>query len=319
MSARSQQSGSNGGGGSWFDRMVQRAGQRMAAGRDSRRGFLGKVGAGLAAAGAVGVVGSTDEAHAQGCVLPTGCYGTVDVNVCYTPWVVTTAESGVTGVFLRKGPWFDAEVVTQTDGTPVMIPVGGTFGRCSTRSGSVSGGCPDPGPRGNLGGFLWGYWVGYHRQGWIPYSVSGVTYATPESNYGPTLCGPAGFDFDCRLGSQHPKTDCTNTCGGADVGSPTCSVTHRPVVAYATDPSDERFYLRYAANSTTFFWLVPGDQVKRWGYKSAGSYTWSCVEVICAKYAPNGCRGWIRSDALGADNGGTTACFPQIVTCPSGS
>jgi len=279
--------------------------------RSSRRGFLGKVGAGLAAAGVVTALGPTQEARAD--CLVTGCYGTVDINVCYTPWIVTAAEPGQSGVVLRKGPSFTADPVTNGSGAAVVIPVGGTFGRVSNRDGGS--GCPDPGPRPNQNGFLWGYWIGYARQGWMPYSVNGVTYATGNNGYSGTLCGPAGYDFDCRKA----KSACpNNVCGGSGVPSHTCSTTYRPIVAYPTDPSDERFYLRYGVNSTTFFWLVPGDEVIRYAYLSSGSYTWSCVQVICAKYAPNGCRGWVRSDALGSPNSNNTPCYPNV-TCPSGS
>ena len=43
--------------------------------------------------------------------------------------------------------------------------------------------------------------------------------------------------------------------------------------------SDQRYYLRYAADSTTFFWLVPGDVVKSYCSGSADGYTWNCVTV----------------------------------------
>jgi hypothetical protein len=150
----------------------------------------------------------------------------------------------------------------------------------------------------------------------MPYSVGGVTYAVGDTGYSGTMCGPAGADFDCRLA----KSACSgyNGCGGAGVGSPTCSETYRPIVAVGTDLSEEKYYLRYGANSTTFFWLKPGDRVKRWGYKDGGTYNWSCVQVICAAYAPNGCRGWVRSDALGSPITDNSACFPSV-TCPSGS
>ena len=83
------------------------------------------------------------------------------------------------------------------------------------------------------------------------------------------MCGPAAADFDCR----NAKSACPSYvgCGGAGVGNPTCSETYRPIVAVGTDLSEEKYYLRYGANSTTFFWLVPGDRVKRWGYKSGGT------------------------------------------------
>jgi hypothetical protein len=295
------------------DDLVRMAGVKLAG--SSRRGFLGGAGKTFAIVSAATILGKGEEAEAT-CTLPAGCFGTYDVNVCYTPWVVTAAESGYSGVVLRKGPSFSATPVTHQDGSTVVIPVGGHFGRVSTRTGSVSSGCPDPGPRPNQNGFLWGYWTGFVRQGWMPYSVAGVTYAVGDTSYTGTMCGPAGADFDCRKA----KSACTgyNGCGGSDVGSPTCSETYRPIISVGTDPSEEKYYLRYAANSTTFAWLVPGDRVKRWGYKSGGTYNWSCVQVICAAYAPNGCRGWVRSDALGSPITDNSPCYPSV-TCPPGS
>lgn len=296
------------------DELVRMAGVKLAG--SSRRGFLGGVGKTFAIVSAATVLGKAEEAEAA-CTLPAGCFGTYDINVCYTPWVVTAAEAGYSGVVLRKGPSFSAAPVTYTDGTsPVVIPIGGHFGRCSNRTGSVSSGCPDPGPRANQNGFLWGYWVGFHRQGWMPYSVGGTTYAVGDTGWSGTMCGPASADFDCRLA----KSACTgyNGCGGASVGDPTCSETYRPIVSVGTDISEEKYYLRYGANSTTFAWLVPGDRVKRWGYKSGGTYNWSCVQVICAAYAPNGCRGWVRSDALGSPISDNSPCYPSV-TCPAGS
>lgn len=297
-----------------LDGWVRGSGERMA-GRHSRRGFIESVAVGAAA---LGILRHKQPEYDQACTLPAGCFGTVDINVCYTPWLVVAAEAGQSGVVLRKGPSFSAAPVTRTDGvTPTIIPVGGTFGRVSNRTGSVSGGCPDPGPRPSQNGFLWGYWVGFGRQGWMPYSVGGTTYAVGNTGWSGTLCGPAQKDFDCRKA----KSACIEYvgCGGASVGSPTCSETYRPIVSVGSDLSEEKYYLRYGADSTTFAWLVPGDKIKRWGYKSGGTYNWSCVQVICADYAPNGCRGWVRSDALGSTTStGGTACYPSVV-CPSGS
>jgi hypothetical protein len=309
-----------------LDEWIRRGGERLAGrggggtanGGLSRRGLIEAVGIGAAAAGILSQASSSPEHEQAVCTLPAGCFGTEDVNVCYTPWKVVAAEPGRSdGVVLRKGPSFSADPVTRTDGvTPTVIPIGGHFGRVSNRTGSVSNGCPDPGPRANQNGFLWGYWTGFHRQGWMPYSVGGVTYAVGDTGYTGTMCGPAAADFDCRLA----KSACTgyNGCGGAGVGTPTCSETYRPIVAVGTDLSEEKYYLRYGANSTTFFWLKPGDRVKRWGYKDGGTYNWSCVQVICAAYAPNGCRGWVRSDALGSPITDNSPCYPSV-SCPSGS
>jgi hypothetical protein len=301
-----------------LDDWVRRGGERLAGGARglSRRGLLESVGIGAAAAGILSQ--SSGERHDAACTLPAGCFGTEDVNVCYTPWKCVAAEPGRTdGVVLRKGPSFTADPILHSDGvTPAVVPIGGHFGRCSNRTGSVANGCPDPGPRVNQHGFLWGYPTSFAKQGWMPYSVGGVTYAVGDNGYTGTMCGPAGADFDCRLA----KSACTgyNGCGGAGVGSPTCSVTIRPIIAVGTDLSEQKYYLRYGANSTTFAWLVPGDKIKRYGYKDGGTYNWSCVEVICAKFAPHGCRGWVRSDALGSPISSAAACYPDVA-CPAGS
>ncbi len=297
-----------------LDGWIRSGGEHLAA-RPSRRGFMGTIGVGAAALAGTGILGQPQEAQAA-CSLPAGCFGTQDINVCYSPWKVVAAEAGQTGVILRKGPSFSSAPVTRQDGTAVLIPIGGHFGRVSTRTGSIAAGCPDPGPRPNQNGFIWGYWVGFGRQGWMPYSVGGTTYAVGDSGWTGTLCGPAQKDFDCRK----PTGLCVEYvgCGGAGVGNPTCSETIRPIITVGTDLSEEKYYLRYGADSTTFAWLIPGDRVRRWGYKSGATHNWSCVEVLCAAYAANGCRGWVRSDALGSPTTNGSACFPSIV-CPPGS
>ena len=300
-----------------LDEWIRAGGERLA-GRHSRRGFLGTMGVGAAAVAGTGLLEGEEAEGQAACTLPAGCFASEQVNVCYSPWRVIAAEPGQSsGVILRKAPSFSAPAVTLTDGvTPALVPINTIFGRCSNRTGSVSSGCPDPGPRPNQNGFLWGYPTNFHRQGWIPYNVSGVTNAVGDNAYTGSLCGPAGADFDCRKA----KSACSGYvgCGGASVGDPTCSETYRPIVAVGSDLSHEKYYLRYGANSTTFAWLVPGDRVKRWGYKAGQSNNWSCVQVICSQTAPNGCRGWVRSDALGSPITNNTPCYPNV-DCPSGS
>jgi hypothetical protein len=292
-----------------IDKIVNNASLRMA-GKTSRRSFVRRVTSGIIMLGTTSIILKPSKAMAQ--CTPEQCWGQVDVNVCYSPWEVVAAESGYDGVVLRKGPSFSADPVTYSTGGDIVIPVGAEFGRCSNRSGSVSDGCPDPGPRPNQFGFIWGYWPGYARQGWMPYSVDGVTYAVGDDSLA-TLCGPAGYDFDCRYAhSACPM----NSCGGNPVGDPTCSQTYRPIVAYPTDPSDQRFYLRYAYNSTTFGWTVPGDVIMRYGYISSGGVTWSCVEAYCCQYIPQGCRGWLESSALGSPITQGSGCNPDIA-CPN--
>lgn len=269
------------------------------------------------------VVAAVILAAAQGCAgeAPEGCYGTDRVNVCYSPWVVVRAEAGYSGVVMRKGPFADADPICRTDNSPVVIPVGGHFGRCSLRDGGVENGCPDPGARPTVNGFVWGYYVGYAKQGWIPYNVGGTAYSVEDPGWSGTLCGPAKFDFDCR----YPGSACVqyHGCGGSPVPATIPQSGFHRVIEVGSTPgalSQEKYYLRYAVNSTTFLWLVPGDTVRRHCTGNMSGYNWSCVTVICAKYAPYGCRGWIRSDALGPEIGEEAAqpC-PAAVPCPDGN
>lgn len=258
---------------------------------------------------------------AQADTPPAGCFGTYSVNVCYSPWKVILAEPGYNGVVMRKGPSFDADPIYNSSSQPVVIPVNHHFGRCSNRDGGVDQGCPSPGPRLNVNGFLWSYFPEYAKQGWVPYNVGGLIYAVGDTSYAGTLCGPASFDFDCR----YAKTNCPqyHGCGGSQPPASVCATNYRPVIAVGTtlgDISQEKYYLRYAADSTTFFWLVPGDVVRAYCSASVDGYSWNCVVVVCARYAPYGCRGWIRSDALGPplNEADVQPCYPAL-PCPAGS
>ncbi len=305
-----------------MDDWIRAGGERLAKRTSpSRRHFLENIGVGAAALGGVGILGQQQQVEAAGCDLPAGCFGTDQVNVCYAPWVVVAAEAGQSGVVLRKGPHFSSTPVTYSDGSPVVISVGGHFGRCSTRTGSIAAGCPDPGPRPSQNGFIWGYWQNYHRQGWMPYSANGITYAVGDNSYTGKFCGAATFDFDCRYANSRGTAGsaCPNWtgCGGVDFTT-TCGVTYRPVITVPPDPSEEKYYIRYAPNSISWGWLVPGDTVKRWGYMSVGGYNWSCVQALCCQYVPANCRGWCRSDCLGSPITDNSQCYPSVV-CPPGS
>jgi hypothetical protein len=300
-----------------LDKWLQSTGTRLAS-KTPRRTFIGRLTTGIIAIGGTSLI--LKPGTAQAACTPTQCYGTYNVNVCYSPWKIVAAEAGQSGLVLRKGPSFSADPVTYNNSTnPVVMSVGSHFGRCSNRDGGVSNGCPDPGPRPNQFGFIWGYWVDYAKQGWMPYSVNGVTYAVGDNGYTGTLCGPANFDFDCR----YAKSACSqyHGCGGSGV-NPTCNGYYADLDAYDPSPSDERFYLRYAPDSTAFMWLEPvngsqpADTVQVYGNMNAAGYNWSCISVVCARWVPNGCRGWIRSDALGVPVPKRANCYPSIA-CPN--
>src|SRR5581483_2766510 len=293
------------------------AASRKLAGKIPRRSFLGRMTSGIVVLGSTSLILKPSKALAN--CTPSQCKSQNNVSVCYSPWKIVAAESGYSGLVLRKGPSFSADPVTYNNSTsPVVMSVGSEFGRASNNDPNAPGdGCGNPGPRANQNGFLWGYWTGYAKQGWMPYSVGGVTYAVGDNGYTGALCGPANVDFDCRNTS---KSNCHsyNGCGGGGI-SPSCPGAYNADLdAYTTSPSDERFYLRYGPSSTTFAWLIPvegstpADSVYVYGNVNSNGYNWSCISVICARWVPNGCRGWIRSDALGTPVGGRTACYPAI-------
>lgn len=269
------------------------------------------------------VSGSLFRGAARADTPPSACFSTYNINVCYSPWKVVQAEAGHQGLVMRKGPSFDADPIYGPDNTPVTIPVDHHFARSSNRDGGVANGCPSPGPRKNVDGWLWVYWPEYAKQGWVPWNVNGVTYAVGDLAYTGTLCGPAAFDFDCRYpGSACPKY---HGCGGSQVPSSTVCAepTYHTVIPVGSTPfelSQEKYYLRYGIDSTTYMWFVPGDIVERHCYVRAGSYSWSCVTVVCAKYCPHGARGWVRSDALGPamDPAAAVACYNTLFA-PDGS
>lgn len=291
------------------DRLVGQATAKLASGIP-RRSFLSRLSTGIVAVGTTGLILKPSEAQAGFCSI-TECRGTDEIGVCYTPWKVT-APGGI-GVY--KGPSFSAERVRDTGGNPIVIPVNAHFGRVSNR---YSSSCGDPGPRPSYNGFIWGYWcTGTGRQGWIPY---GAGYSEGDSGWSGSCCGPAGKDWDCT----DPKSSCPEYvgCGGVGAGSGTCSQAYWTIGTSGSDMSHERYYIRYGADSTTFGWLVPGDRVKRWGYKSAAccvacpSGMWSCVQAICCAYVPNGCRGWVCSDVLGSPTSNNSPCYPGL-PCPN--
>ncbi len=136
-----------------------------------------------------------------------------------------------------------------------------------------------------------------------------------------TQCGPRGAGGR-RTGA---------ICGGPRELVGTCfapqetqvrTVRTNPSPGREDDLSSARYLLRYTQGGTATLWLVPGDRVRAFCVAcarrrgdpscpppSAGSVvssgcceSWSCVEVIAARWASPGMRGWIDSSAL-ADQG----------------
>lgn len=286
-----------------------------------RRGFLTRVGAGALALASARVL--TDPAVAQ--AAPARCLGTDAVDIAYLPWRVRSPG----GTIVRIAPRDDAPAVLDADARGVFLPAGAVFARQSVRNGSAS---DRPASRRSVNGYIWGYGVRpddcildpgapsatSKRQGWAR-----VADMTGDSAYPLNLCGPDCADFDAR-GRDRANPD-GSRCASAAAGGNPAPATNASSKCWTISPSwfnDEiqgrpegRVYLRWAPNSTTIFWLVGGDAVRRLAYTGelgAGDRKWSCVEVLASATCPTGQRGWIRSEALGA----TLASCPAPAPMP---
>jgi len=340
-----------------LDDLLRQAGDRLASGAITRRALIAEAAVGGAGIALVGCGGSDGGAQAKvpGSV-PRQCgIGRGRIHCCYEPWRVVRSEpaellpKGYEGVALRKGPEPDAPIIYK-DGKPIVIAVGRVWGRQSGRQSDRTGGvahdCPAPPLRSGRGagrGFLWGYSSKrdsgtLNKGGWLAASAGGVQYSERFLEYERVMCGPADLDFDCR-GHGDPKSrfksECRKDaypddpgfkCNGGSASLGTCgdprilevgiqeNIDDHPLIS---DLSHERYNLKYQADSTTIFWLVPGDVVRRHCYKctlynpspkcpaetiDAGSKgccrSYSCVTVVKARYCPTGVTGWINSSVL---------------------
>lgn len=281
---------------------------------------------------------------------PKDCgHGRLQINVCYSPYRTLRSEpaeflpKGRTGIAVRKGPAPDAPIIYK-HGNPVIMNVDGVYGRVSERDGGVERDCPAPPMRPGLGagrGFYWGYPTAqsgtHNKGGWIAGVVDGTRYSVSEPDFPGIICGPADLDFDCRAGTKKNtkyKTGCANNarkedpgykCGGSTMKWGTCGKPVTMEVGIYRDPgevdlitslSHERYNLKYEADGTTIFWLVPGDVVARYCYKCTQRNpsercppetrrkdrsccrSYSCVTVIKAAYVPRGVAGWVNSSVL---------------------
>jgi hypothetical protein len=324
----------------------------------SRRDFV-RAGAVVAGSGLV-LAGCGDGEDAQAIspkkdprYRPKDCgFGRARINVCYAPYRVEKSDARMylpkgydEGVAVRKGPQRDAPIIYKY-GEPIVMRMGGIYGRVSDRDGGVANDCPAPPMRtgaGPGGGFVWGYPTAssgtYNKGGWIPARVGGAVYTAPYDAYDHVICGPADLDFDCRSGTKgiesKYKSECGKSarpdepgyqCGGhSKVGWGTCGKPTRMEVGIYRDPNEanlltslshERYNLKYEADGTTTFWLVPGDIVARYCYKcttrnpddrcpeeekrddKSCCRSYSCVTVIKAAHVPRGVGGWVNSSVL---------------------
>lgn len=231
---------------------------------------------------------------------------------------------------MRKGPSYDAPAIYDRRGRRAVIEVGEHFGRQSNRDGGQSRGCPDPGSRASVNGFIWGYPEAYDPrlprgfdprrrvQGWIPYEApdGGDNMTISDDDWRGRTCGPAERDFDCRFDRGDARGACREY-QGCRAGSSFAEWVRgkawrsdrgeREIAFRHPDPEHPRhsgrqlYYLRWAYDSTAYLWLVPGDRVQRLGRTTKDDFRgrrWTCVEVTAAQWAPPGSAGWIRSEAL---------------------
>jgi uncharacterized membrane protein YphA (DoxX/SURF4 family) len=119
-------------------------------------------------------------------------------------------------------------------------------------------------------------------------------------------------------------------CGGTPEDPGTCFPPRESVVqvyrqkhtrGLVDDLSKEYYNLKYTEDGTTTHWLVPGDRVREYCIKCVREnpdptcppntfdrhqrgccQSYSCVEVLQAKWVPSGTRGWVGSAVL-ADKG----------------
>jgi hypothetical protein len=235
------------------------------------------------------------------------------VAVCYEPLQVLEAEPGHHGLVVRKGPSFDAPPAPMNDGGLALVPVGTHFARQSARR-APGPGCLAPRPRPAVNGFVWGYPaddVRTNKSGWVPLEVDGVRYLGDDPGYGTNpgdpeefVCGPNSKDFDCR--SEASKAYCGYVCGGGHLAGFRYVGKLRHVLPTGLgEPRDsgEEYYMRWAASSTAFCYLAPGDTVFELGRKPGLSYgphtvPWSFIEVRSGAFTAAGTRGWCLHDAF---------------------
>lgn len=244
-----------------------------------------------------------------------GLYGKREVNVCYAPVKVVRAERqaqrrGKDGVYLRKGPFFDAEPTVHPDGYEILVERDKHAGRQSAPN-APGPGCPPPKPRKPVNGWVWCYDYATKKSGWLPVEVDGVRYVVEDRHHGLSgsrkvyADGPRSKDFDCRA-PKASQAAVGYKCGGP--GLPPLDFSDpRPMVVAdfgsRVRNNQEDFYLRLTFDSTAFYWTAAGDQVIELTRAKGHSYgrygaTWSFVEIRRGRYTPTGLRGWMLQSGL---------------------
>ena len=195
---------------------------------------------------------------------PRGCRTQSQVNIGYIPMRITRDAN------LRFGPGREFPARQR-------LLTGQRVGRQSVRNPSARS---RPEPRPARGGFVWVYVLKGGRSGWVDASV-----LAPDP--GGWADGPDSVDFEIgnAPGVRH---------------APRRSRPPRVRVGWRASGSrrvvSEQAYLRYAAHSTPFAYLMRGDVVeRRWRHPRG----YVCVRVLSSRTAPEGTIGWIVGGALG--------------------
>jgi hypothetical protein len=194
---------------------------------------------------------------------PRGCRTQDQVNIGYHPMHVTRDAN------LRFGPGREFQARQ-----PLLT--GQRVGRQSVRNPHFRA---DPEPRPARNGFVWVYVLKGGRSGWVDAAVL-------AHDPGGWADGPESLDFEIgdAPGVRHtprPKHHPRVRLG--------VRVTGRREIA-----SDE-VYLRYAAHSAPFDYLLRGDVVeRRWRHPRG----YVCVKVLSSATALEGAIGWLVGSAF---------------------
>ncbi len=279
----------------------------------TRRAALAGAGGVVVAAAGVKLAwpGDGDQAPAKVPRRIRGMYSQRAVNVCYSPMIVVAGEAlarqrGREGVYLRKGPSFDAEPTVLKTGVEVLINQDAHIGRQSKRRAEGPG-CGVVAPRPDVGGWVWCYDQTTRKSGWAPVEVDGTRYIRDEPEWDGLLNGPNDKDYDCRFPRRSQAKIGYDCDKGGPIGDLIDSKRRKMVVAdfgSRIKNNQEDFYLRWALGSVAFQWLKPGDRVTELYHRQGISYAkyivqWSFVEVQQSPYTPKGTRGWILQSGLG--------------------
>lgn len=194
---------------------------------------------------------------------PRGCRTQHEINIGYHPRHLDRDAN------LRFGPG---------PGFPLRqrLLTGQRVGRQSVLNPGFSA---KPGPRPARNGYVWVYVLKGGRSGWVDADVL-------DADPGGWADGPAGVDFE--VGSAPGVPHAPNR-------------TRPPRVRLGLRASGRReigsaqVYLRYAAHSTPFEYLLQGDIVeRRWRHPRG----YVCVKVVASKTAPEGTVGWVVGSAF---------------------